>query len=677
MHHEDAVSPDASPERLIADRYRLLSTLGEGGMGTVWRARDEVLRREVAIKEVRAPSGLSAEKIERMYTRLEREAWAAARITAPSVITVHDVVTDGDRPWIVMELVRGRSLAELIATQGALSPQETARIGVQVLSALRAAHAADVLHRDVKPANVLLAEDDRVILTDFGIAMVIGDTALTMTGEVVGSPEYLAPEQALGRPLGPATDLWSLGVLLHTAVQGRSPFRQDSALGTLRAVVDDEPPTPHRAGPLTSVIDGLLRKDPAERASAEQTARDLRLIAAGGTPGADVTTTESTPTVTVTAQNIAAQTGGTRTGGAGPAARPSAADATSDVTLDAPAADPRLATRASSPDVEATRTAATEAAAAHTAAARSTAAQDAVAQAAAARGAAAEATSAATASARPAPADGSSETVVDAPAGQAQGSPQPSPFGATATDSTGPTDPEGTTGPTAHIAPGAPAGTFGPAHPPASITPPQAAPAYSLPTASGPVTEETPAPAGPGRGRRKGYLLVALATVSALLLGGLGYALTRDDDDRADGKSPGTETSSSPQQAQNGSPSAGGDGSGDAAQPPVTVAVTGTNTTYTGACPPPQGEAPAFTATFEVTELPVRFTYRWVSAEGSVVDKTWRALSFSKGGPRTHQETIRVTTYAQEGTLASAMGVEIKSSQQTISDTVPFTLTCQ
>ncbi|MFH8462600.1 serine/threonine-protein kinase [Streptomyces sp. NPDC017991] len=696
MHHEDAVSPAASPERLVADRYRLLSTLGEGGMGTVWRARDEVLRREVAIKEVRAPSGLSAEKIERMYTRLEREAWAAARITAPNVITVHDVVTDGDRPWIVMELVRGRSLAELISTQGALSPQETARIGVQVLSALRAAHAADVLHRDVKPANVLLAEDDRVILTDFGIAMVVGDTALTMTGEVVGSPEYLAPEQALGRALGPATDLWSLGVLLHTAVQGRSPFRQDSALGTLRAVVDDEPPSPHRAGPLTAVIEGLLRKDPAERASAEQTARDLRLIAAGGTPDADVTATESTPTVAVAAQTGTAPTGTARTGtaptgtartgtaptgtaqtgtaptgtaqtaGVSPAAQPFSADVTSDVTLDAPTEDPRLATRVSSSDLTATQTAATEAAAAQTAVTHAAAAQTAAAQA-----AATGATSAATVSAqtgdvhpaaRPAPAGSTSETVVDAPAGQAHSSPQASPFDATATDTTG------TTGAM---------GTFGPAHPAASPTPPQTPSAYSLPTASGPVTAETPATDRPRRTRRTGYLLAALATVSALLLGGLGYALTHDDEDRADDKSPGAETSSSAQQAQNGSPSAEGDGSGAAAQPPVTVAVTGTNTTYTGACPPPQGEAPAFTATFEVTELPVRFTYRWVSAEGKVVDKTWRALTFSEGGPRTHQETIRVTTYAHEGTLASAMGVEIKSSQQTISDTVPFTLTCQ
>lgn len=203
MQDQDAVSPDASDERVVAGRYRLLSPLGAGGMGTVWRARDEMLRREVAVKEVRAPAGLPAAKVERMYTRLEREAWAAARITGRNVITVHDVVTDAGRPWIVMEFVRGRSLGELIASEGALTPWEAARIGAEVLAALRSAHEAGVLHRDVKPANVLLSQDERVILTDFGIAMVQGDTALTLTGEVVGSPEYLAPEQALGRTPGP------------------------------------------------------------------------------------------------------------------------------------------------------------------------------------------------------------------------------------------------------------------------------------------------------------------------------------------------------------------------------------------------------------------------------------------------------------------------------------------
>lgn len=265
--------------RLIAGRYRLLSRLGEGGMGTVWRARDETLYREVAVKEVRAPAGLQAGDITRMYSRLEREAWAAARIPDRNVVTVHDVVMEDDRPWIVMELIRGRSLADLLRAEGPLTPRHAAHIGGEVLSALRAAHAVGVEHRDVKPANVLLAEDGRVVLSDFGIAMVEGSTALTMTGELVGSPEYLPPERALGRPSGPESDLWSLGVLLYAAVEGISPFRQDTALSTLRAVVDEEPPVPTRAGPLTPVIAGLLRKEPAERTPSAEAAEALRDIA--------------------------------------------------------------------------------------------------------------------------------------------------------------------------------------------------------------------------------------------------------------------------------------------------------------------------------------------------------------------------------------------------------------
>ncbi|MGC9406407.1 serine/threonine-protein kinase [Streptomyces sp. DZ1-3] len=270
-------------ERVIAGRYRLLSPLGEGGMGTVWRARDEVLNREVAVKEVRAPSGLPESDVRRMYARLEREAWAAARVAHHNVVTVYDVATDGDRPWIVMELVRGLSLADLLDAEGPLEPRRAARIGVEVLAALRAAHAAGVLHRDVKPANVLLSNDGRVVLTDFGIARVEGSSALTMTGEVIGSPEYLAPERALGRTPGPESDLWSLGVLLYTAVEGASPFRQDTPLSTLRAVVDEELPPPYRAGALTPVVEGLLRKDPAERIPADRAERELRLVAAGGT----------------------------------------------------------------------------------------------------------------------------------------------------------------------------------------------------------------------------------------------------------------------------------------------------------------------------------------------------------------------------------------------------------
>ncbi|MFJ7076719.1 protein kinase [Streptomyces sp. NPDC098781] len=304
------MSEEHGSERVIAGRYRLLSPLGEGGMGTVWRARDEVLHREVAVKEVRAPHGLPAAEVERMYARLEREAWAAARVANRNVVTVYDVATQDGRPWIVMELVRGISLAELLDAEGPLSPQRAAHIGAEVLSALRAAHEAGVLHRDVKPANVLLSNDGRVVLTDFGIAMVEGSSALTMTGEVIGSPEFLAPERALGRTPGPESDLWSLGVLLYAAVEGNSPFRQDTPLSTLRAIVDDELPPPHRAGPLAPVIEGLLRKDPAERLPADRAEQDLRIIGAGGTPRAD--TLRGTPYApTVAAFPAPPQTGPT------------------------------------------------------------------------------------------------------------------------------------------------------------------------------------------------------------------------------------------------------------------------------------------------------------------------------------------------------------------------------
>ncbi|MET8024234.1 serine/threonine-protein kinase [Streptomyces avermitilis] len=290
------MSEEPGSERVIAGRYRLLSPLGEGGMGTVWRAHDEVLHREVAVKEVRAPAGLPAAEIERMYTRLEREAWAAARVANRNVVTVYDVAHEDGRPWIVMELIRGIALSDLLDAEGPLPPQRAAHIGAEVLAALRAAHTAGVLHRDVKPGNVLMANDGRVVLTDFGIATVEGSSALTMTGEVIGSPEFLAPERALGRTPGPESDLWSLGVLLYAAVEGNSPFRHDTPLSTLRAVVDEELPTPFRAGPLAPVIEGLLRKDPADRIPAEQAEQDLRLIGAGGTPRTG--TSAYSPTVT-------------------------------------------------------------------------------------------------------------------------------------------------------------------------------------------------------------------------------------------------------------------------------------------------------------------------------------------------------------------------------------------
>ncbi|MFE4757832.1 protein kinase [Streptomyces mirabilis] len=343
MANEDTVSQESGSERVIAGRYSLLSPLGAGGMGTVWRAYDKVLHREVAIKEVRAPAGLAASDIDRMYTRLEREAWAAARVAHPNVVTVYDVAMEEGRPWIVMELVRGQSLADLLKTEGRLSPQRAASIGLEVLAALHAAHETGVLHRDVKPANVLIAKDGRVVLTDFGIAMIEGDSALTMTGEVVGSPEFLAPERALGRRSGPASDLWSLGVLLYAAVEARSPFRQNTPLSTLRAIVDAELPQVRRAGALTPVIEGLLRKDPDERLTAEQAEQDLRLIGQGGIPDTGaVQPSSDSPTVSTQPT--------TRTSPADPGEQPTVTHSLAQPTV----IDPRAQTTVAEPSAQPT-----------------------------------------------------------------------------------------------------------------------------------------------------------------------------------------------------------------------------------------------------------------------------------------------------------------------------------
>ncbi|MFD8074693.1 protein kinase [Streptomyces sp. NPDC059718] len=270
--------------RLVAGRYRLISELGRGGMGVVWLARDELLGREVAVKEVKAPPGLEEGEVERLYARLQQEGIAAARVEHPNVIKVYDVAMAEGSPWIVMELVRGVTLADVLDAEGPMDPRRAAGIGGKVLAALRAGHAAGVLHRDVKPGNVLIGNDGRVVLTDFGIAMIEGSSAITRTGELVGSPEFLAPERALGRRPGPESDLWSLGVLLYVAVEGGSPFRRDTALSTMRAVVDEELPEPRRAGPLAPVITGLLHKDPAARIPGDEVQRRLDALAAGRTP---------------------------------------------------------------------------------------------------------------------------------------------------------------------------------------------------------------------------------------------------------------------------------------------------------------------------------------------------------------------------------------------------------
>ncbi|MFF9769276.1 serine/threonine-protein kinase [Streptomyces sp. NPDC014636] len=528
------MSEEPGRERVIAGRYRLLSPLGEGGMGTVWRALDEVLHREVAVKEVRAPAGLPGPEIERMYARLEREAWAAARVANRNVVTVYDVAMEGGRPWIVMELVRGMSLADRLEAEGPLPPAHAARVGAEVLSALRAAHSVGVLHRDVKPANVLLADDGRVVLTDFGIATVEGSSALTMTGEMVGSPEFLAPERALGRTPGPESDLWSLGVLLYASVEGVSPFRQDTPLSTLRAVVDEELPPPRRAGPLAAVIRELLRKDPAERPAAERAERELRLVAAGG------------------------------------AARPDTA---------APV----------SPYVPTTMSWASE----------------------------------------------------------------------------------------------------------PSRTPPAPLPGgYANPGATAVEPDRRPE-----RHRRAGVVLVAGVLAVVLALAGLTYALLNRDD----GNKRGDDTASTGRSgggAHSPTPSGGSSDSSDsgstetdsdtAAQSPthssvpgsgqpvqsVRVTLTGAHTEYSGSCPPPAAQAPAFTAQFTVGRLPAQVEYRWVLGHGSVSDPGWKTLPFPAEGPRTRQQQVTVTTYATGGTIENEISVEVRGPVRATSDSVPFSVTC-
>ncbi|MFC7887112.1 protein kinase [Streptomyces sp. NPDC057376] len=276
-----AGAPDPGAGRLIAGRYRLIARLGHGGMGTVWRAKDETVDREVAVKEPRVPDHLPERERANAFERMRREARAAARLDHPAVVGVHDVAVVDDQPWIVMELVRGRSLGDALQ-EGTLGAREAARIGLEVLGALEAAHAAGVLHRDVKPDNVLLGRHDRVVLTDFGIARIEGETNLTDTGGFVGSPEYIAPERVLGRRPGPASDLWSLGVVLYAATEGVSPFRRSNTPATLQSVLNAAPAPPAAArGPLAELITGLLDKDPARRPDA---ARTRALLEAAANP---------------------------------------------------------------------------------------------------------------------------------------------------------------------------------------------------------------------------------------------------------------------------------------------------------------------------------------------------------------------------------------------------------
>jgi serine/threonine protein kinase len=434
-----------------------------------------------------------------------------------------------------MEVVRGLSLADQLDAEGALSPQRAAHIGAEVLAALRAAHEAGVLHRDVKPANVLLSNDGRVVLTDFGIATVEGSSALTMTGELIGSPEFLAPERALGRTPGPESDLWSLGVLLYAAVEGNSPFRQNTPLSTLRAIVDEELPPPLRAGPLAPVIEGLLRKDPAERLAAEQAEHDLRIIGAGGTLRAD-------------------------TGRTGPYT-------------------PTIA----------------------------------------------------------------------------------APF---------------------------------PQHP---TTPPQPMPVPTAATRPVPPFPDTYAtrPAEPDRNRRAAVVLIAGLAAVALAVAGLTYALLNQDnggdDNGADvgsstgqtdngtggGSSPKNSPSESADEGTKGTPSSGDGGRTSQPAQTVKVHVVGSGTDYSGPCPPPNSEAPGFTATFTVGNVPTKVSYRWVTETGEAPEQGWRTLSFPASSDKTKQSKVYVTTYDESGTIKNAIGVEVRDPVSVKSNSVPFSVACE
>jgi eukaryotic-like serine/threonine-protein kinase len=279
----------SGPGCVVAGRYELLDRIGQGAMGTVWRARDQVLARDVAVKEVRLPDLMPARDRAILRERTLREARVSAKLSHPCVVTVHDVIEADGTPWIVMELVIARSLERVLAEDGPLPPRRVAETGLMLLGALASAHAAGIVHRDVKPGNVLLTRDRRAVLTDFGIAAVDGDPALTQTGMVVGTPGFCAPERIRGVPASPASDLWSLGATLYAAVEGRGPFDgHGSPMAVLASIVHSDPPPARLAGPLGAVIETLMSKDPAQRPDAARAGQLLTDAAAalGAAPGA-------------------------------------------------------------------------------------------------------------------------------------------------------------------------------------------------------------------------------------------------------------------------------------------------------------------------------------------------------------------------------------------------------
>src|ERR687897_108351 len=285
--------------RIIADRYVLGAPLGRGGMGVVWRAQDGVLGREVAVKEGVFPPTMPQEERRPAQARVLREARAAARLNHPGVVTLYDVLQDRGGTFIVMELVKAPTLADLVRAEGPLPPERVAELGGQLAGALEAAHAAGIVHRDVKPGNVMVPPRGMAKLADFGIASLQGDPQLTSTGLVIGSPAYMAPEQAKGEESGPPVDFWALGATMFYAVEGEPPFDRGTSIATLAAVVNDQPRTPRRAGPLGPLVTALLAKDPGSRPSGPKVRAWLSwlLVVAPSAPPTEILPTQKpTPT---------------------------------------------------------------------------------------------------------------------------------------------------------------------------------------------------------------------------------------------------------------------------------------------------------------------------------------------------------------------------------------------
>ncbi|WP_397222848.1 serine/threonine-protein kinase [Nocardiopsis lambiniae] len=284
---EAAVAAPAPEGRLLKGRYQLLAEIARGGVGTIWRAVDLVIDREVAVKELRLPESLSRSDRESLLQRTTREARVAGRLSHPSLITVLDVVDEDGRPWIVMELLEASTLEEIIDVGGPLPYQRVAEIGLQLIDALKVAHSEGIVHRDVKPGNVMITRSGRVVLTDFGLAAWNGESALSESGRIVGSPAYLSPERAKAGPVGPESDLWSLGATLYAAVEGYPPYDRKGYIKILRQEPLDEPAMAGKAGPLAPALAGLLKVEPGERLTAENATKMLRIAALAPWSGED------------------------------------------------------------------------------------------------------------------------------------------------------------------------------------------------------------------------------------------------------------------------------------------------------------------------------------------------------------------------------------------------------